>query len=36
MIRPPGTRLLTLARVWFDERTVALVFEPFVADWQAE
>lgn len=31
-----GARLLALARVWFDERTVTLIFEPLVADWQRE
>jgi hypothetical protein len=27
-------RLLRLARGWFDERTVVLIFEPLVADLQ--
>lgn len=36
MMPPPGTRLLGLARAWFDEATVANVFEPLVADWQRE
>lgn len=35
-MRLPGTRLLRLARVWFDEGTVANIFEPLVADWQRE
>jgi hypothetical protein len=36
MMLPPGTRLLRFARMWFDEHTVAHVFEPLVADWQRE
>lgn len=32
----PGTRLLRLARAWFDDATVVRVFEPLVADWQRE
>ena len=36
MMPPPGTRLLRLARAWFDEATVTRVFEPRVADWQHE
>jgi hypothetical protein len=32
----PGTRLLRIARAWFDEATVARVFVPLVADWQHE
>lgn len=32
----PGTHLLAIARLWFDEATVSTVFEPLVADWQRE
>lgn len=32
----PGTRLLAIARLWSDEATIDRVFEPLVADWQAE
>jgi hypothetical protein len=32
----PGTTLHRITRDWFDERTVASVFEPLVADWQRE
>jgi len=32
----PGSHLLAIASRWFDERTVASVFEPLVADWQRE
>lgn len=31
-----GDRPLRLARAWFDEATVANVFEPLIADWQRE
>ena len=29
---PPGTRLLAIARLWFDESTVEVCFEALVAD----
>lgn len=32
----PGSRLLGFASQWFDERTVARVFEPLLADYQRE
>jgi hypothetical protein len=32
----PGTKLLRLARSWFDATTVSRVFEPLIADWQRE
>jgi hypothetical protein len=32
----PGTRLLAIARLWFDESSIRDVFEPLVADWQRE
>lgn len=32
----PGTRLLAVARLWFDEPSIRDVFEPLVADWQRE
>ena len=32
----PGDRLLRFVRRWFDKGTVAIVFEPLVADWQRE
>ena len=32
----PGTQMLSWARLLFDARTVAMVFEPLVADWQRE
>lgn len=32
----PGSRLLAFASRWFDERTVARVFEPLLADYQRE
>jgi hypothetical protein len=32
----PGMRLLAIARLWFDKATIDRVFEPLVADWQAE
>ncbi len=31
-----GSRLIALARAWFDETTVERVFEPLIADWQRE
>ena len=31
-----GSRLLAFASRWFDEQTVASVFQPLVADWQHE
>jgi hypothetical protein len=41
--RPSGSRVppttvtaLNCLRLWFDERTVASVFEPLVADWQCD
>src|SRR5688500_20121589 len=32
----PGSRLLAFASQWFDEGTVARVFEPLLADYQRE
>ena len=32
----PGTRLLSIARRWFPESIVSIVFEPLVADWQRQ
>ena len=32
----PGSRLLTFAAQWFDDATVARVFEPLIADYQRE
>ena len=32
----PGSRWLAFASRWFDERTVASVFEPLIADYQRE
>jgi len=33
---PPGTRIISWSRAWFDNATVSTVIEPLVADWQRE